>query len=49
MSEKKVIKLGVVGCGRGFSVAAQVAGDPDVKITALCDINPDAMNYAYDY
>jgi myo-inositol 2-dehydrogenase/D-chiro-inositol 1-dehydrogenase len=45
-----VIKVGVIGCGgrgRGAAIDALKA-DPNVKITALCDIFPDFLANAYE-
>ena len=47
MSEKKIVKLGIVGCCRGTNIARTIAGDADVKITALCDLLPDRIKTAH--
>ena len=46
MSEKKIVKLGIVGCHRGTNIARTIVGDADVKITALCDLLPDRIKTA---
>jgi len=47
--EQKVVKLGVVGViSRGRSVVSNVIGDKNVKIAAICDINPNALQNAYE-
>ena len=45
MSEK-VIKLGVVGLGRGMSVARDILQEKRVRLTAICDRNPKEMDEA---
>ena len=38
--ETKIVKLGVVGLGRGFFVAKEAIGYPGFQLTAICDKNP---------
>lgn len=42
MSEK-IVKLGVVGLGRG-GIVDNVFGEKNVKVTAICDHNPEKLN-----
>ncbi len=46
---KKVVKLGVVGLGRGFGVAKDVLGESCVRLTAICDRNPEKVEEAKKY
>ena len=39
----KTVKLGVVGLGRGKDVALELVNDKNVKITAICDKNPELL------
>ena len=39
----EAVRLGVVGLGRGLNVANQVVKDPCVKITAVCDRDPEKV------
>ncbi len=39
-SEKKVLKMGVVGLGRGRLVMSDLIKDDNVVLTAICDKNP---------
>lgn len=41
--EEKFVKLGIVGMGRGGAVALDVVDEAKVKITAICDRNPEIM------
>lgn len=41
--EKRIVKLGIVGAGRGRSQGLSTAGNPDAKVTALCDRNPEIL------
>ena len=38
-----VVKLGVVGLGRGKYVATELINEKNVKITAICDKNPELL------
>ena len=42
----KIVRLGVVGLGRGFSVVSEVIGEKNVKITAICDHNLKKLEWA---
>lgn len=42
----KIVKLGVVGCGRGVSVFWGARGNKNVKLTAICDHNPEKLEGA---
>ena len=44
--EDKIIRLGVVGLGRGFDVAREVLGEECVRIAAICDKNPEKIKKA---
>ncbi len=46
MSEK-VIKVGVVGLGRGTAIAVNLFGIPGVELTAVCDHNPAILASGY--
>lgn len=48
-NSKNIVKLGVVGLGRGLHIIRGVANDPDVKITAICDRNSQKLTEATDY
>lgn len=37
------LKVGIVGAPRGASFANSCAPFPDVKVTAVCDVNPEAL------
>jgi predicted dehydrogenase len=43
---EKIIKLGVVGLGRGADVAKHCIGFKNAKLCAACDINPETMENA---
>lgn len=43
---EKIVKLGVVGLGRGFSVAKDILGESCVRLTAICDRNPQKLREA---
>ncbi|MBE7040685.1 MAG: Gfo/Idh/MocA family oxidoreductase [Ruminococcaceae bacterium] len=42
-AEKKVVKIGAVGLGRGRYMLSYIANDDNVKVTAVCDKNPEAI------
>ena len=42
----KVVKLGVVGLGRGQYVVEEIVGEKNVLLTAICDHNPEKLNSA---
>lgn len=45
--EKKIVKLGLLGCGgRGTGVVSEILGDDNVQLCAICDINPDRVEKA---
>lgn len=44
--ENKFVKLGVVGCGRGRNVTAEILGQKTVKLTAICDHNEATLRSA---
>lgn len=41
--KEKLVKLGVVGLGRGFFVAKEAIGYQGFKLTAICDRNPEKV------
>ncbi len=47
--QDKIVKLGVVGLGRGLHIVREVANDSDVRITAICDHNPEKISEAKRY
>lgn len=46
MEERKIIKLGVVGLGRGLSCVEDILRDEDVRLVAVCDKNPEMLEKA---
>jgi len=46
--EEKVVKLGVVGLGRGASVVSEILHEKNVKLTAICDKNPKKIEEALE-
>ena len=44
--DQKVVKLGVLGCGRGIQAVTDILYAKDVKLTAICDKNPDKIEEA---
>ena len=42
----KVVKLGVVGLGRGRGIVTDVIGDANIELTAICDMNPERVESA---
>ncbi len=47
--EKKVVKLGVVGLGRGFSIAKCILNEKDICLHSICDKDPERLKEAMDY
>ncbi|MBR4957420.1 MAG: Gfo/Idh/MocA family oxidoreductase, partial [Lentisphaeria bacterium] len=47
--EKKPIKFGIVGLGRGKGLIVDSLRDPDVQLTAICDRNPEKLQAAQEY
>lgn len=43
---KKAVKLGVVGLGRGLGVVCDVVNNPNVRIAAVCDRDPQKLENA---
>ena len=39
----KIIKLGVIGLGRGKNVMTDILGEDNVKLHAICDRNPQKL------
>ena len=49
MEENKKLRIGIIGMGRiSWAHTGGLSGCPDAVITAVCDINPDALNSAGD-
>lgn len=46
--ENKHVKLGVIGLGRGMMVKT-VIGEPSVRLTAVCEKNPEVLARALEY
>lgn len=46
---EKFVKLGVVGLGRGRDVTTDVLGREGVKLTAICDHNPEKLKSAIEH
>ena len=44
--DKKIVKYGVVGLGRGADVAISGIGFEGAKLSAACDHNPEIMEKA---
>ena len=44
----KVVKLGVIGLGKGAYTAAEMVGEKSIKITAICDWNPKKIEEALE-
>lgn len=44
--DKRVVKMGVIGLGRGYGVMSQVLDCDNVRLTAICDNNPDKLSAA---
>ena len=47
--ENKILRCGVVGCGRGAAVAACGFGNPKCKIVAACDHNEEILAHCKAY
>lgn len=47
--KNKVVKLGVVGLGRGRGVVSEIVGEKNVKLTAICDHNPEKLASAIEH
>lgn len=43
-----MVKLGVVGLGRGKDVTIELADEKDVRVTAICDRNPQKLKNAIE-
>jgi predicted dehydrogenase len=39
----KVVKLGVVGLGRGKNVSIELINEKNVALSAICDKNPELL------
>ncbi len=46
--EDKIVKLGVVGLGRGMGIIGDSFDNKNLQIRAICDINPELMRKAKD-
>ena len=47
--ENKILRCGVVGCGRGAAVAGCGFGNPKCKIVAACDHNEEILAHCKEY
>ena len=47
--KEKIVKMGVVGLGRGVSVISKVIGDKNMVLRAICDKNPERLQEAKKY
>lgn len=47
--KEEMVKLGVVGLGRGKAVAGEIVGEKGVQVTAICDHNPEKLKTAEEY
>lgn len=45
----KLVKLGVVGLGRGKDVVSEIIGEESVRLTAICDHNPEKLQIAVEH
>lgn len=43
---EQTVKLGVVGLKRGLAIVSEVIGEKHVKLTAICDKDPDTLQQA---
>lgn len=46
MGNIQTVKLGVVGLGRGIQSVLDILSEPDVKLTAICDKDPEKIEQA---
>ena len=46
--DKNIIKLGVVGLGRGTAIARELFTIPGTKLVAACDHNPEILEKGYN-
>jgi predicted dehydrogenase len=46
MENQKIVKLGIVGLGRGLSSIIDVLDLPDLKVFAICDVKTDVLESA---
>ena len=46
MENQKIVKLGIVGLGRGLSSIIDVLDLPDLRVFAICDIKTDVLESA---
>ena len=44
---EKIIKIGVVGLGRGTAIARELFTIPGTKLVAACDHNPEILEKGY--
>lgn len=45
---EKTVKLAVVGLRRGIHLGGAVSKDPNVKLVAVCDFNPEVLKEAHE-
>ncbi len=46
MENEKIVKIGIVGLGRGLQSIKDVLSEPNLKLTAICDIKPEMIEKA---
>lgn len=49
MEEKKVVKLGIIGLVRGRDMVGELIKDDNVKLTAICDRDPERLAAAIEH
>lgn len=47
--EEKIVKLGLIGCGRGRAIVGETIGQKSVIVTAVCDIVEKRVNDAVNF
>lgn len=47
--KEELVKLGVVGLGRGKAVAGEIVGEKGVQVAAICDHNPEKLKKGEEY
>ena len=49
MSEEKIVKIGIVGLGRGLSLAQGLIGNKNARIAAICDKFADRVENGKEF
>ena len=44
--KKRIIKFGIVGLGRGLNLMLDSLEEPHLRLTAICDRNPEKLEEA---